>query len=156
MAEDLEMTRQALRKIASRMFLKLGARSMPHAVYLACASGVLAVDPPRPKGAEVLAQPSLRLLRSLMAEGFSLVFIAERMGMGQPELSVLMQRQQMTPEMAARVRRVFADLAGRDPLELGVHPRGRTRALNRARAEGWEIVSDEELALLLRTVLHAA
>ncbi|MFB7359609.1 hypothetical protein [Streptomyces gardneri] len=86
------------------------------------------------------AGPSLRLLRSLVAEGFSVSVIASHMGMGQPELSGVMTRTTITLAMENRVRLAFEELAGRDPLALGVHPRGVTRARNRARAEGWEVV----------------
>lgn len=125
--------------IFQEIFRKLGgAETTAHAVYLACQRGILDLRAPDSRAAEVHIGPTLRLLRSLVAEGFSVSFIAERMGMGQPELSVLMSRVFITPAMEARVRLVFAELAGRDPLALGVHPRGVTRARNRARAEGWE------------------
>jgi len=126
---------------AGRVMRKLQALNITHAVYLACQLGILDLRGPNSKSDEVHIGPSLRLLRSLVAEGFSVSFIADRMGMGQPELSVLMSRVFITPAMEARVRLVFAELAGRDPLALGVHPRGVTRARNRARAEGWEVVS---------------
>ncbi|MFH8581698.1 helix-turn-helix transcriptional regulator [Streptomyces zaomyceticus] len=125
---------------AGRVMRKLKALNITHAVYLACQLGVLDLRGPNSKVSEVHIGPSLRLLRSLAAEGFSVSFIAERMGMGQPELSVLMSRVFITPAMEARVAQAFVELAGRDPLALGVHPRGVTRARNRARAEGWEIV----------------
>ncbi|GGU62202.1 helix-turn-helix domain-containing protein [Streptomyces lavendofoliae] len=155
-AERMGYTEKSVAKMALRLARKLGARNITHAVYLACEKGLLQADGPRPRENEVLSAPSIRLLQSLMAEGFSLSFIAERMGMGQPELSVLMNRQHITPLTELRVRRVFVDLAGRDPLEAGVHPRGRTRALNRARTEGWEVVPTEELTRVRRSVLHAA
>lgn len=127
--------------IFQEIFRKLGgAETTAHAVYLACQRGVLDLRAPESSVAEVHIGPSLRLLRSLVAEGFSVSFIAGRMGMGQPELSALMSRVLITSAMEARVRLAFEGLAGRDPLVLGVHPRGVTRARNRARAEGWEIV----------------
>jgi DNA-binding CsgD family transcriptional regulator len=149
-------THKSVSKIALRLARKLGARNITHAVYLACQKGLLGVDAPRPRDTEVLAEPSIRLVQSLMAEGFSLSFIAQHMVMGQPELSVLMGRKHITPTMAARIRRAFTELAGRDPLKAGVHPRGRTRALNRARAEGWEIIPAEEQARLRGTHSNAA
>jgi len=130
--------------IFQEIFRKLGgAETTAHAVYLACQRGVLDLRAPSTAN-EVQIGPSLRLLRSLMAEGFSVSFIAGRMGMGQPDLSLLMNRALITTVMEARVRRAFDELAGRDPLALGVHPRGVTRARNRARAEGWEVVSAQQ------------
>ena len=130
---------------AGRVMRKLKAHTITHAVFLACQLGVLDLRGPNSKTGEVHIGPSLRLLRSLVAEGFSVSFIADRMGMGQPELSVLMSRVFITAAMETRVHRVFAELAGRDPLALGVHPRGVTRARNRARAEGWEVVPAAEV-----------
>ena len=140
LARQLQITEKAVGNIAVRVVRKLGAHNITHAVYLACQIGVLEVAAPNNKSGEVHIGPTLRLLRSLVAEGFSVSFIADRMGMGQPELSVLMGRVFITPAMEARVRQAFAELAGRDPLELGVHPRGVTRARNRGRAAGWEIL----------------
>ncbi|MFD3336122.1 helix-turn-helix transcriptional regulator [Streptomyces sp. NPDC058700] len=139
----LGISENAADMTAGRVMRKLKAHTITHAVYLACQLGVLDVRGPNSKTSEVHIGPSLRLLRSLVAEGFSVSFIAERMGMGQPELSVLMSRVFITPTMEKRVAQTFAELAGRDPLVLGVHPRGVTRARNRARAEGWEIVPPE-------------
>jgi DNA-binding CsgD family transcriptional regulator len=155
-ARKIGITEKAVGNIAMRVVSKMGAKSITHAVYLGCRTGLLPVDLPRPRETEVLAAPSIRLIRSLMAEGFSLSFIAQQMGMGQPELSVLMNRVHITPATAARVQGAFAELAGRDPLKAGVHPRGRTRALNRARAEGWEIVPADEQARLRGTHINAA
>ncbi|MFC8008711.1 helix-turn-helix domain-containing protein [Streptomyces cinereoruber] len=131
--------------IFQEIFRKLGgAETTAHAVYLACQRGVLDLGGARREtssnSAEVSIAPSLRQLQSLIAEGFSVSFIAGRMGMGQPELSFVMARTHITTAMEARIRRAFEELAGRDPLELGVHPRGVTRARNRARAEGWGIL----------------
>lgn len=136
----LGISENAANMTAGRVIQKLNAHTITHAVYLACQLGVLDLRGPNSKSSEVHIGPTLRLLRSLVAEGFSVSFIAERMGMGQPELSGLMSRVFITPGMEARVRLVFAELAGRDPLALGVHPRGVTRARNRGRAEGWEIL----------------
>jgi hypothetical protein len=135
---------KSINKMAYRAARKLGARNITHAVYLACQLGILDLGEARRETSSNTAEapmgPSLRLLQSLMAEGFSVSFIAGRMGMGQPELSFVMARTHITTAMEARIRRAFDELAGRDPLALGVHPRGVTRARNRARAEGWEVV----------------
>lgn len=135
---------------------KLGANSIAQAVYEACRTGILDVSEAQPRPGEVLAYASLRLLRSLLAEGFSVSFISHEMGMRQSDLSALMQRTRITTEKAALVRDVFARLAGRDPLALGVHKRGYTRAKNRASWHRWEIVPAVETERIRRTVQHAA
>lgn len=156
LAEGLKTSESSVRHMASRMFVKLGAVSMPQAMFLACERGLLPAQPPDTKAGEVRIGPSLRLLRSLMAEGFSVSFIAARMGMGQSELSLLMNRFWVTTIMERRIRLAFLELAGRDPLVLGVHQRGCTRARNRARVEGWEVVSAAEVQQMRTTVPHAA
>ncbi|MEU6054291.1 helix-turn-helix transcriptional regulator [Streptomyces xanthochromogenes] len=155
-ALDLGFTEKSVSKMALRMCRKLGARNITHAVFIACRTGLLVLEAPSTRDREVPAGPGIRLIRSLVAEGFSVVFIAERMGMGQPELCVLMQRTHITPAMNDRMRLVFGDLAGKDPLQLGVHVRGYTRSRNRARAAGWAIVPREELNTVCATLLQAA
>ncbi|MFB7592374.1 hypothetical protein [Streptomyces sp. NPDC056169] len=145
MAKRFGMHVNTPNKIVSRVLRKFGALNITHAVYLACQCGLLPIRGAGDAAGMTQAGPSLRLLRSLVVEGFSVSFIAGRMGMGQPELSDVMARTTITVAMETRVRRVFAELAGRDPLALGVHPRGVTRARNRARAEGWEVVPVEEV-----------
>lgn len=139
-----------------QVMAKLGARTITQAVYMACQRGLLPMQTPGTKAGEIRIGPSLRLLRSLMAEGFSVSFIAARMGMGQSELSLLMNRMWVTTAMDRRIRLAFLDLAGRDPLALGVHQRGYTRARNRARVEGWEVVSAAEVQQMRTAVPHAA
>ena len=46
-AADWGVTGRTVKQIASKMFAKLGARSMPHAVFLACRSGLLDGRPQR-------------------------------------------------------------------------------------------------------------
>lgn len=157
LARELHVDVKTVGGIFQEIFRKLGgAENTAHAVYLACQRGLLPMQPPGTKPGEVRIGPSLRLLRSLMAEGFSVSFIAARMGMGQSELSLLMTRMWLTTAMEARVRRVFVELAGRDPLALGVHQRGCTRARNRGRVEGWEIVPAAEVQQMRTLVPHAA
>ncbi|MFE7547042.1 LuxR C-terminal-related transcriptional regulator [Streptomyces gardneri] len=140
LGRELHITEKAVGNIAMRVVRKLEAQNITHAVFLGCRLGLLDARLPRARTGEVPVEASLPLLRSLVAEGFSVSYIASQMGMGQPELSALMGRESMTEVMEARVRLVFAELGGRDPLVLGVHPRGVTRARNRARAEGWEVI----------------
>lgn len=46
-AADWGVTGRTVKQIASKMFAKLGARSMPHAVLLACQAGLLDGKPRR-------------------------------------------------------------------------------------------------------------
>ncbi|MFE6126665.1 helix-turn-helix transcriptional regulator [Streptomyces sp. NPDC056437] len=140
-ARALEVSHRTASWIGQCIMRKLGAASIAHAVYLACQTGVLNVGASPTRPGEVFAYPSVRLLRSLVAEGFSISFIAGQMGMLQADLSLLMKRTSITVAMADRVTAVFQALAGRDPLVLGVHQRGYTRARNRARMSGWKVVS---------------
>lgn len=140
----------------TRLLEALGADTAAHAVHLGHMAGLLTAPRPRASRDEVPAYTTVRLLRALVAAGWTVEVIGRHMGMGQPEVSVLMRRDQVTVAMEQRVQLLFLRLVDVNPLENGVHQRGYTRARNRAVQEGWTVLPAEAVAAMRQAVTCAA
>jgi len=90
-----------------------------------------------PQAGWVDAARSTAELRSLIAAGWPLTYLAPRLGATVTELSQRMRRRQVTARTEAETLALVGELRGVDPLAAGVPELACRKARNLAARRGW-------------------
>ncbi|MGE7437560.1 hypothetical protein [Kitasatospora sp. NPDC001175] len=134
---------RAMLRAADRHRIPVNVRQV--GLLLAAAAEHLQVDPSTqaeapcaPQSGWVPAERTAAALRSLVAGGWPLTYLAPRAGKTVAELSALMRRRpHVTARTEAAVLALEAALRGVDPVEAGVPVLAARKARNWAQREGW-------------------
>jgi hypothetical protein len=106
-----------------------------------------AAAPRAPQSGWVPAERTAAALRSLIADGWPLTYLAPRMGKTTAELSGVMRRRpHVTVRTEKAVLALEVELRGVDPVAAGVPPLASRKARNWAQREGWAQLRRERAA----------
>lgn len=118
----------------------VGTRKARARVRAEHAEAILAVRPDlatKSRGALIDGTGTHRRLRALVAVGYPHRYLAERLGTVSDNLALSCPRAEVTVRKARCVRGLYDELAGKDPVALGIRPASAKRARNEAAAQGW-------------------
>lgn len=140
---QLQAALHAAAGVAEKLDLPLTMRQL--GALLDAATPHLVVQEAVGRTGDVQAAPYVRMVRSLLAAGWTQHVIAARLAMPDSDFSRVLLRQFINRRTGAAIEAVFLHLYDLDPLKHGTHPRGVTRSRNEARMQGWEVIPAAEV-----------
>lgn len=140
-AERMGIEESTLIGLSRRLYQRLGARSVAHAVHIAHQQGILGSRPVPPR--LVPAGPTIDAFHRMLAAGWPLVWQAREAGVSAAAMHRLLERRVVLVETERRVLAAARRLLAADPVGAGVDRRVVARARNEAQRRGWAAVSSE-------------